>query len=210
MVTKVKTCKNEIDGGVCGMVIKWRYEYGQVPAGQKNVALNPDGTNHWSNCKKNQYHKEYIPKVEEHANQSIPEQSKPDQVAAQVSQTKSERAVPVTSSKHPSPGSGTDLEGELKVEFETADSRLQFDRTFKLIEITLSKTRKANEKTIAQLPPFENLSYFVAGKIECELGADMRKICREKFAEISLIIEDEIQMDRLRLSGLDPHGDLKQ
>lgn len=93
------------------------------------------------------------------------------------------------------------LAGE-SAEFETADARLDFDRTHKLVELNISKTRKVNEKTIPQIHQFENLEYFINARYECEINANFQKIAREKFADISLAIEKEIEQDRLRLEGL--------
>ena len=93
-----------------------------------------------------------------------------------------------------------DVESE---EFETAETRMNFDRTHKLVELNVSKTRKVNEKTIPQIHQFENLEYFINAKYECEINANFQKIAREKFADISLAITKEIEQDRLRLEGLE-------
>lgn len=87
-------------------------------------------------------------------------------------------------------------------EFETADARMIFDRTHKVVEISLSKTRKCHNKTITQLPDFESIEYWINAKIECELGMDFQKIVREKFADITIAITKEMEQDRIRLSGL--------
>lgn len=93
-----------------------------------------------------------------------------------------------------------DVESE---EFETAEARMDFDRTHKLVELNISKTRKVNEKTIPQIHQFENLEYFINAKYECEINANFQKIAREKFADITIAIDKEIEQDRLRLEGLE-------
>lgn len=87
-------------------------------------------------------------------------------------------------------------------EFETADARMDFDRTYKLVELSISKTRKVNEKTIPQIHQYESLDYFINAKIECEINANFQKIVREKFADIQVAIDKEIEQDRIRLEGL--------
>lgn len=94
------------------------------------------------------------------------------------------------------------VETKEDITFKNASDVLAFERTFKVLEVTISKSRKANEKTIAQLAPYENIDYFVSLKAEVELNCDVQVLIQKKFAEISQAIDSEIIADRLRLSGM--------
>lgn len=83
-------------------------------------------------------------------------------------------------------------------DFQTADQSYQFDRTFKLVEITLSKTRKLSNETIRGMPQYENFSPFIAVKLEVEMGADFQRIVREQFAAIEVALTKQIEQERLR------------
>lgn len=86
--------------------------------------------------------------------------------------------------------------------FETAESALRFERTFKIVEVTISKSRKCNEKTIPQLLGFQSIDYFISLKAEVEINTDVQHLIEKKFAEITQAIDQEIIADRLRLSNL--------
>ena len=53
-----------------------------------------------------------------------------------------------------------------------------------------------------ELGAVENKDYFVNMKLAVEINSDFQQLVQEKFAEIQVAIDKEIQMDRLRLSGL--------
>ena len=89
-----------------------------------------------------------------------------------------------------------------KVEFKNAKTRYNFERTYKVTEVTLSKGCKVNNTHMPELGEFENKDYFVNMKLAVEINSDFQQLVQEKFAEIQVAIDKEIQMDRLRLSGL--------
>ena len=93
------------------------------------------------------------------------------------------------------------------IEFKNADSLYKFGRTFKVIEVTLSKSCRVNKKTIAQLGDYEHKDYFISKKAEVEITNSFQQLAREQFAEMQTAIDKEITMDRLRLSGLDKTDD---
>lgn len=84
--------------------------------------------------------------------------------------------------------------------FETADTVLKFERTFKVLEVTISKSRKCNEKTIPELIGFQSIDYFISMKAEVEINTDFQRLIREKFALMTQAIDQEIAADILRLS----------
>ena len=51
-----------------------------------------------------------------------------------------------------------------EVSFKNADSLYKFGRTFKIIEVTLSKSCRVNKKTIAQLADYEHKDYLISKK----------------------------------------------
>lgn len=86
--------------------------------------------------------------------------------------------------------------------YETAESKWNFDRTFKLIEVTVSMTRKVTNQTIVQLPQYENMDFFVSLKAELELGADIQQLIHNLFGEINQAIERRIEESRIQLSNI--------
>lgn len=93
------------------------------------------------------------------------------------------------------------------IEFKPADSLYKFERTYKVIEVTLSKACRVNKKTIPQLGDFEHKDYFANMKIQVEINNEFHQLARMKFAEMQAAIDKEITMDRLRLSGLEKTDD---
>jgi len=191
-------CKSNIPDSneECGLEIKWKYPYMQVPAGEKNRPLNLDGSPHWGTCRAN---------PDSHPPMDM---SRPDTPIEKFESAQKWQDTPKVNLMEKAREEGISYEEAKRIyqisepEFETANARLDYERTFKLIEITISKTRKVNEKTIPHLPQYENVSYLIAPKFQCELGADIGRIAREKFAEISLAIAKEIEQDIIRFSGL--------
>ena len=94
-----------------------------------------------------------------------------------------------------------------KVEFGNAEDIYKFGRTFKITEVTMSKSCRVNNKTIAQLGPYEHKDYFISKKAEVEITNSFQQLVREQFAEMQTAIDKEIIMDRLRLSGLEKTDD---
>jgi hypothetical protein len=92
--------------------------------------------------------------------------------------------------------------GGLVPEFVPANDKYQFDRTFKLVEVTASISKKVSEKTIAEIPQFENETFFVALKAELELGANLQEILRQLFSEGVQAINMQIEDTRIRLKNL--------
>lgn len=87
--------------------------------------------------------------------------------------------------------------------FQRADTKLTFDQTYKIIEVTASVTRKAGPETIPQLPQFENLSFFAAFKAELELGHNLQQVLTKLFAEGTQSLDRQIGEARRRLSDLE-------
>lgn len=88
-------------------------------------------------------------------------------------------------------------------DFQTAESKLTFDRTFKIIEMTASVTRKVGPETITQIPKFENLSFLAAFKTQMELGANIQRILSQLYSEGIQSIDRQIEEARIRLSNLE-------
>lgn len=87
-------------------------------------------------------------------------------------------------------------------DFQTGLSKLAFDRTFKIIEMTASVQRKCLNETITQLPKFESLSFLASFKIQMELGANIQKILSLAYSEGVQSVDRQIEEARVRLSNL--------
>jgi len=85
-----------------------------------------------------------------------------------------------------------------EIKLESADQTLLFDRSFKLVEMTLSKTRKISQATIPEMAQYENIQLFISAKMECEMGADFQRIARDTFAKMELALDKKLEQERMR------------
>jgi len=89
------------------------------------------------------------------------------------------------------------------VEFTTAEVDFNFNRNFRTVELNISKSRKVTNETIVQLPQYENIDYFVSMKIAVDNpSVDINEKIKRTFFELDRRISEQIEQDRVRLSGL--------
>ncbi len=89
------------------------------------------------------------------------------------------------------------------VEFETAESTLIHDRSFRITQIIVSKEKKLTNETFKELGQYENRTYFISLTITIDNpSSDLNRRVREAYHQIDTMIELEIEQDRIKLINL--------
>lgn len=190
-------CKNKIASDpnekLCGMEIKWKYAWGAPkPEGEKNKPLNLDGSPHWDTCKANPH----APPIQSVDHRKTPEPEMPPEDASFKGTTKTiPKDVKIDSKK--------EFYGTVKKpdEFQPADVALEYDRNFRVIQFTVSKSRKCSQVTIPNLPDFENREFFLSQSIAVDNPSiDIINKIRQVYAEIDVRIREQIDLTIMELN----------
>lgn len=86
------------------------------------------------------------------------------------------------------------------ITFESADETLKHDFSFRSTEITIGRTRKVSENTLAGLPKFESIEFSVYQKFQVDYTTDVPRLIKETWAQMALQIEREIDAEGERLN----------
>lgn len=173
-------CKQPIPGTdkTCGMEIKWKYPYMQVPSGEKNYPLNADETPHRTTCKS--------------MNPSKPTPERPREVLKVKP-----KETPETPQWKEAPGRGDRRppdEQEFKAEYKTADNELMFNQGFRYLEVVVSKGKRINTDTHPDIPMYQHRDFFISRKIVVDNPTmDVEALVRRAYADNNSRIEEEIR-----------------
>lgn len=168
-------CKNKIASDpnekLCGMEIQWKYTWG---------APKPEGEKNKPLNLDGSPHWDTC-KANPHA----------VNVVVNMVDERKEKEVLV----EPAPPAKQDIE------FQTADVTMEFDRNFRVIQFTVSKSRKCSQVTIPKLPDYESREFFMSQTIAVDNPSiDIINKARQVFAEIDARINEQVDLAIMELS----------
>lgn len=84
--------------------------------------------------------------------------------------------------------------------FESGIDTLKHDFSFRALEVTLGRTRKVSNNTLAGLPQFETIEFSIYQKFQVDYTTDIPRLIKETWAKMALQIEREIDAEGERLN----------